>query len=134
MTDTTERAEALPLVLEFTSTMDGHQAAIITNTKTQGGAWVYSDTDPLTFALLRTQAERIASLEAERDKLRAEVERLRPNAMRYEFLRDDINSDWAICEWSHDEPDGLGYYRDARAPEFVDAAIDQARTTHKDEG
>jgi len=77
-------------------------------------------------SLLRTQAASIASLEAERDQLLAEVERLRPNALRYEFLRDDINSDWAICEWSHDEPDGIGYYRDARAPDVVDAAIDLA--------
>lgn len=75
---------------------------------------------------ISTQAARIASLEAERDQLRVEVERLRPNALRYEFLRDDINSDWAICEWSHDEPDGIGYYRDARAPDVVDAAIDRA--------
>ena len=73
------------------------------------------------------------SLRSERDQLRAEVERLRPNAERYEWLRDNLESEWAICEWQ-DDPDGIGYYRDARAPEFVDAAIDQARTTHKDEG
>lgn len=95
----------------------------------------------------RQQAERIAELQsahavaveiaaqyaAQRDQLRAEVERLRPNAERYEWLRDNLESEWAICEWQ-DDPDGIGYYRDARAPEFVDAAIDQARTTHKDEG
>lgn len=105
-------------------------------------------------ALLRQQAERIAELEsrvhtcgptcskagcinrrltAERDQLRAEVERLRADAERYRWLRDNLESEWAICEWQ-DDPDGLGYYRDARAPEFVDAAIDHARTTHKDEG
>lgn len=76
-------------------------------------------------ALLRQQAEQI-------DQLRAEVERLRADAERYEWLRDNHESEWAICEWQ-DDPDGLGYYRDARAPEFVDAAIDAARTTHKDE-
>ena len=68
--------------------------------------------------------------QAERDQLRAEVERLRPNAERYEWLRDNLESEWAICEWQ-DDPDGLGYYRDARASHIVDAAIDLART-HKD--
>lgn len=67
---------------------------------------------------------------AERDQLRAEVERLRPNAERYEWLRDNHESEWAICEWQ-DDPDGLGYYRDARASHIVDAAIDLART-HKE--
>lgn len=75
-------------------------------------------------------AVKLAATEAERDQLRAEVERLRPNAERYEWLRDNLESEWAICEWQ-DDPDGLGYYRDARAPEVVDAAIDNART-HKD--
>lgn len=92
----------------------------------------------------RQQAERIAELQsahavaveiaaqyaAERDQLRAEVERLRANAERYEWLRDNLESEWAICEWQ-DDPDGLGYYHDARAPHIVDAAIDAART-HKE--
>jgi len=73
----------------------------------------------------------LRQLSAERDQLRAEVERLKPNAERYEWLRDNHESEWAICEWQ-DDPDGLGYYRDARAPEFVDAALDAARTTHKE--
>lgn len=68
--------------------------------------------------------------QAERDQLLAEVERLRPNAERYEWLRDNLESEWAICEWQ-DDPDGLGYYRDARASHIVDAAIDAART-HKE--
>ena len=78
-------------------------------------------------------AKTLQRVEAERDQLRAEVERLRADAERYQWLRDNLESEWAICEWQ-DDPDGLGYYRDARAPEFVDAAIDHARTTHKDEG
>ena len=78
-------------------------------------------------------AKTLQRIEAERDQLRAEVERLRVDAERYVWLRDNHESEWAICEWQ-DDPDGLGYYRDARAPEFVDAAIDHARTTHKDEG
>ena len=76
-------------------------------------------------------AKTLQRVETERDQLRAEVERLRPNAERYEWLRDNHESDWAICEWQ-DEPDGLGYYRDARASHIVDAAIDAARTTHKE--
>lgn len=55
------------------------------------------------------------------------LEAAEADAGRYRWLRDDLNSDWAICEWSHDEPDGIGYYRDARAADVVDAAIDQAR-------
>lgn len=73
----------------------------------------------------------ILDVEDEVVKLRAEVERLRPNAERYEWLRDNLESEWAICEWQ-DDPDGLGYYRDARASHIVDAAIDLARTTHKE--
>lgn len=121
MTDTTERADALRLADELIQEADRRVCHVA-----MAPASLLKDSS----ALLRTQAERIASLEAERDKLRAEVERLRPNAQRYEFLRDDINSDWAICEWQ-DDPDGLGYYRDARASHIVDAAIDLART-HKE--
>ena len=88
--------------------------------------WIQSLERELKFERAASFRDQVASLEAERDQLRAEVERLRPNALRYEWLRDDINSDWAICEWSHDEPDGIGYYRDARAPDVVDAAIDRA--------
>lgn len=76
--------------------------------------------------------EFIGAMKAQREQLRAEVERLRADAERYRWLRDNLESEWAICEWQ-DDPDGLGYYRDARAPEFVDAAIDHARTTHKDQ-
>ena len=74
--------------------------------------------------------EFIGAMKAQRDQLRAEVERLRPNAERYEWLRDNLESEWAICEWQ-DDPDGLGYYRDARASHIVDADIDAART-HKE--
>lgn len=151
----TDRNEALSAryTIDFTTTLDGGKAAVITDTVTQCGLYLYSDRDSLTFGMVEQQAERIAELElrpafaqlasdlaeklaateAERDQLRAEVERLRPNAERYEWLRDNLESEWAICEWQ-DDPDGLGYYRDARAPEFVDATIDQARTTHKEEG
>lgn len=49
------------------------------------------------------------------------------DARRYRWLRDDTDSDWAICEWSTREVDGIGYYRDSRRPDIVDAAIDAAR-------
>lgn len=71
----------------------------------------------------------ILDVEDEVVKLRAEAERLKPNAERYEWLRDNPDGAWAICE---DNSDGLGYYRDARLPSIVDAAIDLARTTHKE--
>lgn len=57
----------------------------------------------------------------------AELEALRADAERYRWLRDDLDSNWAICEWSHDDADGIGFYRDARAAHIVDAAIDAAR-------
>lgn len=91
-------------------------------------------------ATVRQQAERIAELEkegaslkevmsfgawseylackAERDQLRAEVE-------RYHHLRN--GQSWPAVFASHDAPEPL-------RGEDLDAAIDQARTTHKDEG
>jgi len=48
------------------------------------------------------------------------------DAERYRWLRDNIDSDWAICEWCNDDREGTGYYRDARAAHIVDAAIDAA--------
>lgn len=61
---------------------------------------------------------------AERDQLRAEVERLRVDAERYQWLR--VN---AYVELKCDSPKEKGW-----APETLDAALDHARTTHKDEG
>jgi len=73
--------------------------------------------------------ELAAQYAAERDQLRAQldqaVQQYKEDAERYRWLRDDTDSDWAICEWSHD-PGDEGYYRDARAPHIVDAAIDAA--------
>lgn len=57
----------------------------------------------------------------------SELDALRKDAERYRWLRDNTDSDWAICEWNTDESDGVGYYRDARAPNIVDAAIDAAK-------
>ena len=105
-------------------------------------------------ALLRQQAERIAELEgergnlletvaadttmlfdlcAERDRLRAEVERLRVDAERYQWLRFEHQRHDPICH--------LSWKRngDRSSSEWVnttdiDTALDHARTTHKDEG
>lgn len=72
-------------------------------------------------ALLRQQAEQI-------DQLRAEVERLRPNAERYVYLRDVHHSlvphDSLIGFWVFSRPT-------ATALAF-DESIDHARTTHKE--
>ena len=73
-------------------------------------------------------AEREARLMAQEFELRREVERLRADAERYRLLRDRRIDGWAICEWI-DEPDGVGYYGDARPAAVVDAAIDAARNT-----
>lgn len=54
-----------------------------------------------------------------------ELSQAEKDARRYRFLRDDLDSGWAICEWC-DDHDGIGYYRDGRAPGVVDAAIDAA--------
>ena len=58
--------------------------------------------------------------------LLAELEEAKRDAARYRFLRDDMDSDWAICEWDGSAYDGAGFYRDARASHVVDAAIDEA--------
>ena len=94
---------------------------------------------------LEQQAAQIAEKDAEIARLTAELEalkgdldplfkdladygdendRLRADAERYRWLRDNNRGSWAICEWSYDEPEG--YYKDARAPGIVDAAIDAA--------
>lgn len=72
------------------------------------------------------------SLRSERDQLRAEVERLRADAERYQWLRDCHPADgtlWVAMGLPH-APGGVSCWRDSE----LDAAIDQARTTHKDEG
>lgn len=100
---------------------------------------IYTGLAPSAAALLCQQAERIAELEArvhtcgptcskagcinrrlteERDQLRAEVE-------RYHHLRN--GQSWPAVFASHDAPEPL-------RGEDLDAAIDHARTTHKDEG
>jgi hypothetical protein len=43
------------------------------------------------------------------------------DAQRYRWLRDNLEGDWAICEWAAGD-----YHRDARASHIVDAAIDAA--------
>lgn len=77
-------------------------------------------------------AKTLQRVEAERDQLRAEVERLRADAERYQWLRDCHPADgtlWVAMGLPH-APGGVSCWRDSE----LDAAIDQARTTHKDEG
>lgn len=69
-------------------------------------------------------AEKLAATEAERDQLRAEVERLRADAERYQWLADCENFYEAICLIANP----------SLTAHDLGAAIDHARTTHKDEG
>lgn len=83
MTDTTERAERhLALMIDYLHRLkDDHTP--------DGYPAVRMSTLTECEDMLRTQAERIASLEAERDQLRAEVERLRGERMVFiELVRD----------------------------------------------
>ena len=68
---------------------------------------------------------------AERDQLRAEVERLKPNAERYQWLKayDQNSEDMGICKWVDE-----GWSGQWVIEHDPDSAIDHARTTHKDEG
>jgi hypothetical protein len=52
-------------VVDFTSTLDGGRAAVITDTVTQAGEYLYSDMDPFTFSMVDQQANTIATLSAE---------------------------------------------------------------------
>ena len=63
-----------------------------------------------------------------------EAKKRRADAERYQWLRDNTDSNWAICEWSHDAYTDASYYRDSRAAHVVDAAIDQARAALQKEG
>jgi len=63
-------------VVDFTSTLDGGRAAVITDTVTQAGEYLYSDMDPFTFSMVDQQANTIATLSAELAAASAEAERL----------------------------------------------------------
>lgn len=70
--------------------------------------------------------EVIAAHNAVGARQEAEIERLRADAARYRWLRDNTEGAWAICEWA-DDSDGIGFYRDSRKPgTVVDSAIDAA--------
>lgn len=53
--------------------------------------------------------------------LRSAIQEVVRDAERYRWLRDDGDSDWAICQWH-----GGDYYCEGRAAAVVDAAIDAA--------
>lgn len=68
-------------------------------------------------------AKTLQRVESERDQLRAEVERLRPNAERWEYA---LNSEeFAICQW------GSVFGELCWVPISEESAIDAART-HKE--
>ena len=66
-------------------------------------------------------AERELALIAERDQLRAEVERLRPNARRYEWLTED-HPKQETRVWVHQ----IAMTFNTRGRGHIDAAIDRA--------
>jgi hypothetical protein len=55
-----------------------------------------------------------------------ELEVHQADAERYRDIRDGNAGEYAIREWIEGE-DGEGFYQDVRAPEVVDAAVDEAR-------
>jgi len=63
----------------------------------------------------------VQTLEAERDQLRAEVERLRPNALRYEWLTED-HPKQETRVWVHQ----IAMTFNTRGRGHIDAAIDRA--------
>lgn len=65
----------------------------------------------------------IATKDARISELEAAMAAAEMDARRYRWLRDDRDSDWAICEY--DQIAG-SYFMDGRAPHIVDAAIDTA--------
>jgi len=91
-------------------------------------SFTHPKTGPLVVTLQRTQGKTPHKLrveaEAERDQLRAEVERLKPNAERWEYA---LNSEeFAVCEW------GTVFGEPCWVPISEESAIDAARTTHKE--
>ena len=99
----------------------------------EGGSHQFNDE---AAALLR-------QLSAERDQLRAEVERLKPNAERWHVANLTAETAWKHPDHrSPEENTAFSAYRCAvedglnfeGAVDAAVAAIDHARTTHKDEG
>lgn len=80
---------------------------------------------PSQIAALRETAKRQAEANAKVWLEPAAVVELLKDVERYQWLRDNHESDWAICEWAHGL-DGIGFYRDSRSETVVDAAIDAA--------
>ena len=83
--------------------------------------WIQSLERELKFERAASFRDQIASLEAERDQLRAEVERLRPNARRYEWLTED-HPKQETRVWVHQ----IAMTFNTRGRGHIDAAIDRA--------
>lgn len=101
--------------------------------------WVQHLEQSLKFEQAASFRDQVAELEAERDQLRAEVERLRVDAERIDYLEYEINElrtretgeddyEWVVRSNHMDQP----YERDVGRGKTIRAAIDHARTTHKE--
>lgn len=91
--------------------------------------WVQHLEQSLKFEQAASFRDQVAELEAERDQLRAEVERLRADAERMDWIEacpaTQLPKDAEVMRrWLWHRPAGAGNLR---------AAIDAARTTHKDQ-
>lgn len=85
--------------------------------------WVQHLEQSLKFEQAASFRDQVAELEAERDQLRAEVERLRVDAERMDWLLWRIPNAIRHC---------VGELADTSDGDKFRAAIDQARTTHKE--
>jgi hypothetical protein len=73
--------------------------------------------------------DQVAQLEAERDSLRAEVERLRPNARRYEWLQSEHERTDPICHLSwkrNGDRSGSEWVNTSNLDKSIDLAIEAA--------
>lgn len=153
-----DRNEAMSAryTLDFTNTLDGGKAAVITDTVTQCGLYLYSDLDSLAFGMVNQQAERIAKLEsahaiaieigaqyaAERDQLRTEVEKLKvalrmgakaevARAHEVVGLRAEVESLRSAVNAFCDAT--IWSAQSWKDQPHIKPLFDHARTTHKDE-
>ena len=95
-------------VLDFTATLDGGRAAVITDTVTQAGEYLYSDMDPFTFAMVDQQHRMIAALSAELAAARAERDVFKTKLEDLQSLFDYTKERRAqishrLWVWAHEE-------------------------------
>ena len=98
-------------VLDFTATLDGGRAAVITDTVTQAGEYLYSDMDPFTFAMVDQQHRTIAALSAELAAARAEAATERALSFRDQVAQLETERDSLRAE-----RDDLARWKSTHAP------------------